>query len=77
MSDVSENWPKDGDIVRYADGCTALAQCIESYVGGWYGYQCMGGYVFFSEAPSYGFYPIKPSHEDLEMWIKNEKYRRK
>lgn len=75
MSDIDENWPKKGDIVRYTDGCTGLAQCLEPHAGGWHGLHCMGGFVFFSDTPSYGFYPIKPTIEDYEIWNKNEKCR--
>lgn len=76
MSDITEDWPKRGDLVRYSGGPTALVRCLDPHAGGWHGNHCMGGSTFFSDAPSYGFYPLKPSLEDYKTWFDSEKWRR-
>lgn len=41
---------KKGDIIRYSDGCTALAKLDEPHAGGWHAVHCLGGYIFVSES---------------------------
>lgn len=61
-------WPREGDLVRYGDGSTALAILCEPHAGGWHGFQCMGGYTFFARV-----YP--PSEADMRMWLECAKWR--
>lgn len=57
-------WPKAGDLVRYAEGVTALALCGEPHAGGWHGTQCMGGGIYFSS-------PTKPDDKDRTTWARS------
>lgn len=57
-------WPKVGDLVRYAEGVTALALCGEPHAGGWHGTQCMGGGIYFSS-------PTKPDDKDRTTWARS------
>lgn len=41
---------KKGDIIRYSDGCSALARLDAPHAGGWHAVHCLGGYVFVSES---------------------------
>lgn len=54
--------PRPGDLVRYADGSTALALHGEPHAGGWHGQQCMGGTAFYSKV-------YQPSREDRLTWV--------
>jgi hypothetical protein len=40
---------KEGDIVRYGDGPTAICQLIAPHAGGWHGTQFFGGIVFVTQ----------------------------
>lgn len=75
MSDISEDWPKKGDLVRYGNNPTDLCIYGASHVGGWVGEHCTGGEIFFSDTISDKFYPLKPSMEDYKTWFDTEKYR--
>lgn len=61
-------WPREGDLVRYGDGCSALAIRLGPHAGGWHGYQCCGGYTFFTKA-------YRPSRADMDTWLECAKYR--
>jgi hypothetical protein len=37
---------REGLLVRYDHGCTALVQLSSPHAGGWHGRQCMGGITF-------------------------------
>ncbi|WP_312237354.1 hypothetical protein [Stenotrophomonas sp.] len=63
-----EGWPREGDLVRYGDGSSALAIRLGPHAGGWHGYQCCGGYTFFTKA-------YKPSRADMDTWLDCAKYR--
>ncbi len=63
-----EEWPREGDLVRYGTGASALAIRLGPHAGGWHGYQCCGGYTFFTKAH-------KPSRADMETWLDCAKYR--
>lgn len=63
-----EDWPREGDLVRYGDGSSALAIRLGPHAGGWHGYQCCGGYTFFIKA-------YKPSRADMDTWLGCAKYR--
>ncbi|PZS80528.1 hypothetical protein A7X74_10890 [Stenotrophomonas maltophilia] len=65
---ATEAWPREGDLVRYGDGASALAIRLEPHAGGWHGYQCCGGYTFFTKA-------YKPSRADMDTWLDCAKYR--
>lgn len=39
---------KKGDIVRYSNGCTALARLDTQHAGGWHAAHCLGGHIFVS-----------------------------
>ncbi len=65
---ATDAWPREGDLVRYGDGASALAIRLEPHAGGWHGYQCCGGYTFFTKAH-------KPSRADMETWLDCAKYR--
>lgn len=40
---------KAGDIVRYADGISALVKLIAPHAGGWHGDHVLGGTQFVSD----------------------------
>lgn len=40
---------KQGDIVRYAGGETALARLDTRHALGWHAVHCLGGYLYVSE----------------------------
>lgn len=63
-----EDWPREGDLVRYGDGSSALAIRLGPHAGGWHGYQCCGGYTFFTKAD-------RPSRADMDTWLDCAKYR--
>lgn len=63
-----EAWPREGDLVRYGDGSSSLAIRLGPHAGGWHGYQCCGGYTFFTRAR-------KPSRADMDTWLDCAKYR--
>lgn len=63
-----EEWPREGDLVRYGDGCSSLAIRLGPHAGGWHGYQCCGGYTFFTKA-------YRPSRADMDTWLDCAKYR--
>ena len=63
-----EEWPREGDLVRYGDGSSALAIRLGPHAGGWHGYQCCGGYTFFTKA-------YMPSRADMDTWLDCAKYR--
>ena len=63
-----EDWPREGDLVRYGDGSSALAVRLGPHAGGWHGYQCCGGYTFFTKA-------YRPSRADMDTWLDCAKYR--
>lgn len=65
---ATEAWPREGDLVRYGDGASALAIRLEPHAGGWHGYQCCGGYTFFTKA-------YRPSRADMDTWLDCAKYR--
>lgn len=65
---ATEDWPREGDLVRYGDGSSALAIRLEPHAGGWHGYQCCGGYTFFTKA-------YRPSRADMDTWLDCAKYR--
>ncbi|WP_242899122.1 hypothetical protein [Stenotrophomonas maltophilia] len=65
---ATDAWPREGDLVRYGDGVSALAIRLEPYAGGWHGYQCCGGYTFFTKA-------YRPSRADMDTWLDCAKYR--
>ncbi|HGM7277995.1 TPA: hypothetical protein ACKQCT_004689, partial [Stenotrophomonas maltophilia] len=65
---ATEDWPREGDLVRYGDGSSALAIRLGPHAGGWHGYQCCGGYTFFTKA-------YRPSRADMDMWLDCAKYR--
>jgi len=65
---ATEDWPREGDLVRYGDGSSALAIRLGPHAGGWHGYQCCGGYTFFTKA-------YKPSRADMDTWLDCAKYR--
>ncbi|WP_318300442.1 hypothetical protein [Stenotrophomonas maltophilia] len=65
---ATEAWPREGDLVRYGDGASALAIRLEPHAGGWHGYQCCGGCTFFTKA-------YKPSRADMDTWLDCAKYR--
>lgn len=64
----TEGWPREGDLVRYGDGSSALAIRLGPHAGGWHGYQCCGGYTFFTKA-------YRPSRADMDTWLDCAKYR--
>lgn len=64
----TEDWPREGDLVRYGDGSSALAIRLGPHAGGWHGYQCCGGYTFFTKA-------YRPSRADMDKWLDCAKYR--
>lgn len=63
-----EEWPREGDLVRYGTGSSALAIRLGTHAGGWHGYQCCGGYTFFTRA-------YRPSRADMDTWLDCAKYR--
>ncbi|WP_242890300.1 hypothetical protein [Stenotrophomonas maltophilia] len=63
-----EEWPREGDLVRYGTGASALAIRLGPHAGGWHGYQCCGGYTFFTRA-------YRPSRADMDTWLDCAKYR--
>lgn len=63
-----EEWPREGDLVRYGTGSSALAIRLGPHAGGWHGYQCCGGYTFFTKA-------YRPSRADMDTWLDCAKYR--
>lgn len=63
-----EDWPHEGDLVRYGDGSSALAIRLGPHAGGWHGHQCCGGYTFFTKA-------YRPSRADMDTWLDCAKYR--
>ncbi len=65
---ATEDWPREGDLVRYGDGSSALAIRLGPHAGGWHGYQCCGGYTFFTKA-------YRPSRADMDTWLDCAKYR--
>lgn len=65
---AAEEWPREGDLVRYGDGSSALAIRLGPHAGGWHGYQCCGGYTFFTKA-------YKPTRADMDIWLDCAKYR--
>lgn len=65
---ATEDWPREGDLVRYGDGSSALAIRLGPHAGGWHGYQCCGGYSFFTKA-------YRPSRADMDTWLDCAKYR--
>ncbi|EPK4167847.1 hypothetical protein QEG52_000536 [Stenotrophomonas maltophilia] len=65
---ATDAWPREGDLVRYGDGASALAIRLEPHAGGWHGYQCCGGYTFFTKA-------YRPSRADMDTWLDCAKYR--
>ncbi|WP_180890551.1 hypothetical protein [Stenotrophomonas maltophilia] len=65
---ATDAWPSEGDLVRYGDGASALAIRLEPHAGGWHGYQCCGGYTFFTKA-------YRPSRADMDTWLDCAKYR--
>ncbi|WP_416056916.1 hypothetical protein [Stenotrophomonas maltophilia] len=65
---AAEDWPREGDLVRYGDGSSALAIRLGPHAGGWHGYQCCGGYTFFTKA-------YRPSRADMDTWLDCAKYR--
>ncbi len=65
---ATEDWPREGDLVRYGDGSSALAIRLGPHAGGWHGYQCCGGYTFFTKAH-------RPSRSDMDTWLDCAKYR--
>ena len=54
--------PQPGELVRYADGKTALALHGEPHAGGWHGAQCMGGTAFYTRA-------YQPTDADRATWV--------
>ncbi len=61
--DSSSPWePRQGDLVRYASGQTALVLHGTPHAGGWHGTQCMGGSIFYTSAR-------EPSQKDRETWV--------
>ncbi|UXB42221.1 hypothetical protein K7569_10715 [Stenotrophomonas maltophilia] len=64
----AEEWPREGDLVRYDAGSSALAIRLGPHAGGWHGYQCCGGYTFFTKA-------YRPSRADMDTWLDCAKYR--
>lgn len=65
---ATDAWPREGDLVRYGEGSSALAIRLEPHAGGWHGYQCCGGYTFFAKA-------YRPSRADMDTWLDCAKYR--
>lgn len=65
---AAEEWPREGDLVRYGTGWSALAIRLGPHAGGWHGYQCCGGYTFFTKA-------YRPSRADMDTWLDCAKYR--
>ncbi|WP_459061821.1 hypothetical protein [Stenotrophomonas sp. PSU-St15] len=65
---TTEEWPREGDLVRYGEGSSALAIRLGPHAGGWHGYQCCGGYTFFTKA-------YRPSRADMDTWLDCAKYR--
>lgn len=63
-----EDWPREGDLVRYGDGASALAIRLGPHADGWHGYQCCGGYTFFTTT-------YRPSRADMDTWLDCAKYR--
>ena len=63
-----EEWLREGDLVRYGEGSSALAIRLGPHAGGWHGYQCCGGYTFFTKAH-------RPSRADMDTWLDCAKYR--
>lgn len=63
-----EEWPREGDLVRYGTGSSALAILLGPHAGGWHGYQCCGGYTFFTKA-------YRPSRADMDTWLDCAMYR--
>lgn len=63
-----EEWPREGDLVRYGTGSSALAIRLGPHAGGWHGYQCCGGYTFFTKA-------YRPSRADMDTWLDCAMYR--
>jgi len=63
-----DEWPHEGDLVRYGTGASALAIRLGPHAGGWHGYQCCGGYTFFTKA-------YRPSRADMDTWLDCAKYR--
>lgn len=63
-----EEWPREGDLVRYGTGASALAIRLGPHAGGWHGYQCCGGYTFFTKT-------YRPSRADMDTWLDYAKYR--
>ncbi|HFF6201996.1 TPA: hypothetical protein ACGCGR_000636 [Stenotrophomonas maltophilia] len=63
-----EEWPREGDLVRYGTGASALAIRLGPHAGGWHGYQCCGGYTFFTRA-------YRPTRADMDTWLDCAKYR--
>ncbi|HEL4217156.1 TPA: hypothetical protein UM510_000395 [Stenotrophomonas maltophilia] len=63
-----EEWPREGDLVRYGTGASALAIRLGPHAEGWHGYQCCGGYVFFTKA-------YRPTRADMDTWLDCAKYR--
>ena len=54
--------PRKGQLVRYADGVTALALHGDPHAGGWHGTQCMGGSTFYSQT-------YAPTEQDRKTWV--------
>lgn len=65
---ATDAWPREGDLVRYGDGASELAIRLQPHAGGWHGYQCCGGYTFFTKA-------YRPSRADMDTWLDCAKYR--
>lgn len=63
VTDETE-WPKQGDLVRYADGVTALALHGEPHASGWHGTQCMGGFTFYTKT-------YRPTEADRWQWVES------
>ena len=62
---------KEGDIVRYSGGCTALVKLSGPHAGGWHGAHCMGGSYYVTEEGIQGL----ADEEDMRMWKKCAWYR--
>ena len=54
---------KEGDIIKYSGGPTALARLMSPHAGGWHAKQCLGRTIFISIGYP-NFYPVHIATED-------------
>lgn len=63
---------KQGELVRYGDGSTALARLLSPHAGGWHGQQCMGGITYINTTSRH---VVHASEEDKKKWAECAHWR--